>query len=86
MPALENRLERLERNSCNDVALVIISKYINPDGTPTSVDGYSLLSGEQIQRFTTESAEACEVRAIERALQVAGGASIHSEAIIHEQT
>lgn len=79
MKILKQRLDKLERNEPT-ASLAIISEYIKPDGTPVSVDGYSLLNGEKIHRSITESAGTCEDRAIERALQVAGGAPIHLEA------
>lgn len=79
MKMLKQRLDKLERNEPT-ASLVIVSEYINSDGTAVGINGYCLPNGEKILRSITESAAACEGRAIERALQVAGGAPIHLEA------
>lgn len=85
MPAIEQRLERLELNSGDTKGVVTVYEYINPDFSEVSLNGYCLLNGEKIQRSTTESAAVCEGRAIDRALQVAGGVPTHLEAINCEQ-
>ncbi len=66
---IEKRIEALEAQTQNE-HLIIVSSYVEPDGTESPVAGFTLSNGEKINRLPGEDILTLEERAISAARAV----------------